>query len=104
MSPKIYAEDLHKMEVKLEKLEQERARLENSSPLMRRVLKHKMVELDNEIGALGWEIQAAREHVREDPVSSEQYERLLAQKKQEREEAKKRANQAKKRDMEREPD
>lgn len=104
MPLKIYAEDLHKMEEKLEKMEQERAHFEKSSPLMRRVLKHRMADLDNEISALIWEIQAAREHVRDDPESSEQYERLLAQKKQEREEAKKKVNQAKQRDFEHDPD
>lgn len=76
--PEIYAEDLIKLEKKLETLEKEKAAWNAASPLMRRLKKHHIDSLDREIYETGMAAVSAKEHVFKNVTSVEQYEMMTA--------------------------
>lgn len=72
--PKLYAEDLIKMEELLEKLTAERKEIEAKPAIVRRLKKDQISEIDSKIYQLHWQISSGKEEVFADPTSSAIYE------------------------------
>lgn len=101
--PEIYAEDLVKLEKKLEALEKEKAAWKAASPLMRRLKKTHIDGLERQIYDAGMQLVSAKEHVFKNPTSVAQYETLTSRLREEEAEME-RAKRQREKESERERD